>query len=221
MQKAIALRYTLTSTEADAALAEWVRATSPCHLLVRHNADQEVRNPHWHAIMYTDRSPQSLRVAMTKAVPSTKNRYSMKQVGETEDDHNKYVRYMCHGDDEETPPVIVSAQGSATHPAGWGTQAWARAQQTEFYSRRREYKQKQKDDGLSMLETCLLAAEQQNITAISAITDLVMEKYQEKRKMMDLRLMENVARSVWYTQNKQEAGDHIKKSLMNRLQFII
>ena len=219
--KAIALRYTLTSEDADAAVLAWVRSVAPAHLLVRHNADAEEANPHWHAHMYTDRGVQSLRVALTKSVPSAKKRYSLKEVGDTDEDHATYLRYMCHGDDEMLPPVIVSAQPPVGVVAGWGTPQWAAAQQKEFYSRRREFVKQKKDDGLSMLETCRLAAEQQQLTTLDDITTLVMDKYNEKRKNMDLRLMENIVRSVWYHMNKRDAQDHIRRQLMNRLQFIL
>lgn len=219
--KAVVLRYTLTSPDADAAVLEWIRNVAPAHLVVRHMADKDDANPHWHAHMYTEREVQSLRVALTKAVPSAKKRYGLKPVGATDEDHATNLRYLCHGDDETLVPVIVSAQSPVGVEAGWGTQAWANAQHKDFHARRKEFVRETKSGAKSLLEHCLLAASERDVRTLEDIIDLVMDAYKTERKSMDLRYMENIARTVWYHQNKPEAADHIKRSLMNRLQFIL
>ena len=54
----------------------FVRRVSPCHFVVQHNADKESDAPHWHAIMWTQRDAQSVRVHLLKAVPELKRKYS-------------------------------------------------------------------------------------------------------------------------------------------------
>lgn len=137
-----ALRYALVSDEVDAKMLAWIRERSPGHLVVRHDADEDEQRVHWHALMWSDKKEQALRVDLKKANPGCigNKGYSLTECKKKKDDDfvESYERYMCHANCEGDKVVIVSAHGIKYN------QAWAQQQNAAFYAARKEYVKAQK-----------------------------------------------------------------------------
>lgn len=210
-----AFRYTLTDTEADAAMLAWIRKVSPCHLVVRHNPDADEANPHWHAMMWCERNAQTLRVELTKAIPAAKRRYSLKDVAATAEDHEAYQRYMCHADGEGSQVHIVSAQAPVHAPAGTYTSAWAVDQNKRYYQVQRAVTKKKKDDKRPMLEKVLKAAQEADLETPTEIATLMVEMYVAERKPMRKYDMQSIMKTVWCTVNDKQAKDTIVRDIVS------
>lgn len=210
-----ALRYTLTNADADAAVLAWVRKVSPCHLVVRHNPDADEANPHWHAMLWSDRSAQTLRVELTKAIPAAKRRYSLKDVASTAEDHEAYQRYMCHADGEGAAVHIVSAQAPVHAPAGTYTAAWASDQNKRYYQVQRAFTKKKKDDKRSMLDKVLSATRDAGLTTPTDIASLMVQMYASERKPMRKYDMQSVMKTVWFIVNEKEAKDTLVRDIVS------
>lgn len=210
-----ALRYTLTNPDADAEVLSWIRRVSPSHFVVRHNPDADDTNPHWHAMLWSERSAQTLRVELLKVIPAAKRRYSLKDVAATAEDHEAYQRYMCHADGEGARVHIVSAQAPVHAPAATYTAAWAADQNKRYYQVQRAYTKKQKDDKRPMLERVLQATQDAGLNTPTEIAGLMVELYAREKKPMRKYDMQSILKTVWYTVNNKEAKCTLVRDLVS------
>lgn len=88
-------------------LSEWLSKNAEGWIVAYEEAGE---NKHVHAIVNSCKSIKQLRNAITYALPECKGNkgYSLKLC---DDDHDAYIRYICKGEDVETPPVIWTRQG--------------------------------------------------------------------------------------------------------------
>lgn len=194
LPKALKLRTDCQSPEVDAKVLAWIKARSPCHFVVQHNADKENDAPHWHAILWTERDAQSMRVTLLQAVPELKRKYSIGKVGDTNEDHENYCRYMCHGDFEGDRVVIISAQAPVHSPAAMYTQAWAQDQNKRFYQTQRAFVHAAKDKNKPVVEKLIEMCT--GPTSLEAITRKLVELYTKERRMMNIHNMRSQVRTA-------------------------
>lgn len=64
--------------------------------------------------------------------------YSMKAVGDTEDDKNRYLQYLCKGDDVDTLPVVLAMHGILY------TDAWIKERHAAYWEENKALKPKRK-----------------------------------------------------------------------------
>lgn len=104
-----ALRMDVSATEEEKPrLSAWLSSTSSAFLVVFEQAPNE--NDHVHAVLYSDKKLQALRVSFKRAFPEKTGNgsYSLKSC---DDDVDAYMRYMCKGADVDTQPEVWSRQG--------------------------------------------------------------------------------------------------------------
>ena len=216
--KALKLRTDCISAEVDAKVLAFVRKVSPCHFVVQHNADKESDAPHWHAIMWTQRDAQSVRVHLLKAVPELKRKYSLGAVGDSREDYEAYERYMCHGDCEGDTVSIVSAQAAVHHPAGAYTQAWAQEQNRKFYQVQRAFVREKKHKKLPVIEKILEECKARNATGVVAIGQVIVDLYTKEHRMMNVYNMKSQLRTAMCvmggTRAKRTVLDEITQGLV-------
>lgn len=89
-------------------LLEWLAADGGAYMVVRELQDS---NPHMHVVLHSKKKIQPLRMSFRRKFPelSGNGGYSITAVR----DLDKYMRYMCKGPDEDTPPDVVGAEGMA------------------------------------------------------------------------------------------------------------
>lgn len=94
-------------------IAEWVKSVGSAHLLVE-EAKEAGHNRHVHAALFVNTTEKALRnkwLYRFKKTHSGNKSYSLRQLWEDEETHVGYYRYMCKGEDKDTPPVVISAAG--------------------------------------------------------------------------------------------------------------
>lgn len=104
----MALPYALRLDSEDVAkFIDWLDADGGSYLVVRETVSGE--NPHFHAILWSARKIQAVRVSFKRAYPELvgNKSYSIAEVR----DVDKYHRYMCKGDSKELAPEVVGAYG--------------------------------------------------------------------------------------------------------------
>lgn len=184
--KALKLRTDCLSDSVNAKVVAWVQKFSPAHCVVQHNADKECDAPHWHAILWTQRDAQSARVALLKAIPELKNKYSLTSAGEILEHYEAYERYMCHGDCDGDRVIIITAQPAVHHAAGVYTQAWAQEQNKRFYQVQREFVRKCKDKKLPVIEKVVEASRACGARTPESVGKILVELYTREHKMMNV-----------------------------------
>ena len=183
-------RYTLISDESDAAVLKWVASVANRHLVVQHDADSEVNRTHWHAVLYTTRKLEAIRLQFKRQFPDVeKAGYGLGLIKEGEAD--VYERYMCHGACDGDAVKIIAASGLEY------SQAWAQAQNTAFYAKRREFTSSVKKQGkestvLALYEEATAA----NVADRGAVADLLIQMYVRQRRPMIESYMKAVITTV-------------------------
>lgn len=111
MSSPVALRIFLGVVD-DAQLLRWVAATSPAHVVIRHDADKDDARPHLHMLLYgKGKKPMEyIRKKLKAEFPGLtgNGQYAMKIVDPATED--VYVRYMCHSSGRGDPVVVVALQ---------------------------------------------------------------------------------------------------------------
>lgn len=118
MDSPVALRIFLGVVD-DEQLLRWVAATSPAHVVIRHDADKDDARPHLHMLLYgKGKKPMEyVRKKLKAEFPGLtgNGQYAMKIVDPATED--VYVRYMCHSSGRGDPVVVVSLQHSVYNRA--------------------------------------------------------------------------------------------------------
>lgn len=211
--KALKLRTDCISNEVDQKVLEFIRKLSPCHFVVQHNADKETDAPHWHAIMWTQREAQSVRVHLLKAVPELKRKYSLGAVGDSREDYEAYERYMCHGDCEGDTVRIISAQAAVHHAAGSYTQAWAQEQNRKFYQVQRAFVREKKHKKVPVIDKIIAECQERNALSVTAIGQVIVDLYTKERRMMNVYNMKSQLRTVMCVMN----GSVAKRTVLDEI----
>lgn len=101
-------RYHLVEDVADGRVRDYLKSFSE-HLIIQHEADQEVSRTHWHALLWSDASVQTTRGRLKTTLPFlTKSGYSLGLVKAGTE--TRYVQYMCHMAGPEDPVNVVARQ---------------------------------------------------------------------------------------------------------------
>lgn len=184
----------------------WLRAVSPEHLLViQHEADNDDARPHYHALFFTDRPVQSLRVALLKAVPSVKANYSLTDMPTTA--VTAYTRYMCHASGRGDPVKIIH-----TSLARY-SQAWCQAENLAFWDARKAFKQDQSKKTEDILSYCIDQAKTLRLRTVRQVGELLLDEYHSRKKTFHVAHMRHQILTIWHSVGgnvqKREVLDHI------------
>lgn len=169
----------------------WLREQSPDHLLVvQHDADNDDARPHYHALLFSDRPIQSLRVALLKAVPSVKANYSLQEM--PHDAVPQYLRYMCHGAGRGDEVKIVFASLAKYTPA------WAQAENRAFWDARKAFKQDQSKKTEDILSHCIEQAKTQGLRTYREVAGMVLDEYQARKKTFHVAHIRHQVLTIWH-----------------------
>lgn len=203
----------------DQKVLAWIREVSPAHFVVCHDADDEESRPHWHALLWTDKEVQNLRVQFTKKVPEVRGNkmYSFKLV-EIETLH-VYERYLCHANSMGDQVKIVSAQ-ARVNDVGKYTQVWAQQQNADFWTAQDDFKKKRagkknKTPREHALEECRAC----DVKDIQGIVSILVDKYGDADKPMNVFHMRAEVRLLYWKLNKQKAVQSIAQEIMAGIQI--
>lgn len=200
-------RWTLKNEEADKAVLALCQKVSPGHLGVLHEADEEVERPHWHFILYWDKSPKRFRQLLKEAVPTAQGQsdYSFGEIKATkvydslEAATAAYERYMCHGKCEGDAVLVVSAVGVKYTPE------WFRDQNKAFYAVQKAFMAERKKKELSLVEDM---TEHCRSAGISGKTEIAVEyckRMCKANKPTNVFHARGVVNTVWMNINGMEA----------------
>jgi len=199
------------AVDVDAVLA-WLKQQSSEHLLVvQHDADSDDARPHYHALLFSDRNVQSLRVSLLKAVPSVKANYSLQDMPDSAVE--SYSRYMCHGKSRGDLVVIIYASLAKYN------EAWAAVQNRAFWDSRTAFKQDQSKKSEDILATCLQLAKEQRVTSIHQVADIVMDEYQSRKKTFHFNHMRHQIVTIWHAMGGPEQVRDVRQLLLNGIEF--
>lgn len=207
MANPYAFRYTLSTEAVDNGVLKWINERSPGHLVIRHDADEEVKRDHWHALIWSDKKVPALRADFRKANPevSGQGAYSLTEIKQTgeEDPVEMYERYMCHGKFDGDPVIVVSAHGAKYTPE------WFREQNTAFYAARKEFKKKieKRENSVNMVNELVQACDLAGIREKREIAGKLVDKYIAERRPLNTFFAKSVVNTVWGVLNKGEARD--------------
>lgn len=217
MPKALKLRTDCISPEVDERVVAFIRTTFPSHLVVAHSGDAERDGDHWHAILWTDRPAQSVRVHLLQRIPELKRRYSLGTVGGRQEDAEAYERYMCHGACEGDAVRIVSAQAAVHHPEGAYTQAWAQEQNRRFYHVQRAFVREQRAAKESVMDVILRECTERGATDVRPVADTIAEVYTSQRRMMNTVNMRSQLRTALCVMNGRRAQRAVVDEILQGL----
>lgn len=200
--RAVTIRTTCVSEEVDASYLRWLQGYSPAHFVVKHNADEDDVNPHWHAIIWSRATERSIREALVYAVPAMREhrgRYSVKAIKDTPEDLDIFERYMCHGAFHGDAVVVVSAQAPVHHPdTGAYTSEWCRQKHEAFWVARREFVVQRRGRGkMTTIEEIMEEVRlQPERTSVGDIITATIAVYKRHHKMMNVFNMRAQVRTV-------------------------
>lgn len=170
---------------------DWIKAVSPQHsLVIQHDADDDDARPHYHALFFSDRPVQSLRVALLKAVPSVKVNYSLQDMPSSAVD--SYTRYMCHAASRGDGVKIVYAALAKY------TSAWAATQNRAFWDSRTAFKQDQSKKTEDILSYCMEQAKTMKLRKVSDVGALLLDEYQSRKKTFHIAHMRHQILTIWH-----------------------
>lgn len=203
-----ALRTVCGSRDAD--VKAWIVKQSPRHVIIKHEADTDEQRPHWHALMWSDKTEQNLRVQLTKAIPELKGNkgYSMKKLDV--DRLAEYERYICHASSRGDEVIIISA---ATELDGKYSKEWAAKQNKEFYDRQDEYKKKQKKSKTPR-QVAAAACTEKKIKELKGIAEVLVEAYREAEKPMNVFHMRSEVRLIYVKMNGEKGRDKVVDEIL-------
>lgn len=198
-------RYTLVSEEADAVTLRWINARSPRHLVIKHGADEEVNRDHWHALVWSEKKLQALRVDFKKANPHVVGAaaYSLAELKDEGrgDPIETYERYMCHGQFAGDAVMVVSAVGTKY------TEAWFKDQNTAFWQARKEYKKKveKRQASGNTVNELVAECEAEGIRDRRGIALKLVRKFTAERRPLNTFYGKSVVNTVWCVLSTGEA----------------
>lgn len=118
------------------------------YLIVRETVDGD--NPHFHALLTSSKDIKAVRnkfVRTVKPPPGVKGNgfYSLTKVA----DFEKYCRYICKGEDEDTMPEVVAHQGVMF------TEDWIHDHHVEYWDVHEQLSKRARDAKVSVFEVVL------------------------------------------------------------------
>lgn len=184
---ALALRHTPSG---DDKLLAYIRTLDSACCVIQHDADDEVSQTHWHAIVY-GKKLETLRAALKKADPSlTKQSYSLKTIKSGEE--SIYERYMCHSSGKGAPVVVLFSHGLQY------TSKWAVEQNVSFWDAQVEFKKQAKTKNVAgwvEMITVVCRVRQAELTRMD-VAYAVYDEFKGFKKAMDPRYMATVMEGV-------------------------
>lgn len=211
-----ALRVHLVDPAVDAGVLAWIQAKSPGHLVVKHEADEDDPRPHWHALLWSEKKEQALRVDFKKANPGLVGNkgYSLTSIKKKtdEDPVQAYERYMCHGKHEGDSVVVVSAHGAHYTPQFFVEQ------NKLFYASRRTFRQKAEKKAQSTCVVNDLIKECQAAVVVSReeIARKLLSMYKRDRKPINVYHARNIVNAAWMILNGEEAEAELAREIAGR-----
>lgn len=216
MVNPVAFRYDLRDPAGDAEVLQWINKVSPGHLVVKHSPDEDSKRDHWHALLWSDKQIPALRADFRKANPEvTGNKaYSLTEVKKKteEDPVEAYERYMCHGEFEGDPVIVISAFGAKY------TDEWFREKNKEFYQKRKEFKAKvaKRAEAPNTVNELL---KEVNVTGIKDREEIALKLVKMSlhwRKPINTFYARNVVNTVWAIVNGQEAERELAREIAGK-----
>lgn len=217
MTSPIAFRYTLVDAETDAKVLKWINDKSPGHLVIKHSADEDVPNDHWHALMWSDKKIPALRMDFRKNNPiiTGNGAYSLTEIKKKTDDDpvEAYERYMCHGKELGDPVNVVSAFGAKY------TESWFKDQNTAYYAKQKEFKKKEnkKSETKSLVNDLLKEVEAAGLSDRRDIVNKLIQMYKKERRPMNTYYIRQVSTTVWSIIAGKSADELIADEVMSRI----
>lgn len=201
---------TVCGGEDDKVIA-WIKKMSSKYLVVRHDGDDDEKRPHWHTIFWSDKTIENLRAQFTKAVPMLKGNknYSMKPLDvERLPEHERYV---CHASGRgDTVKIILSV----VELDGKYGQAWAQAQNEEFYARQDTYKKKQQKSKTPR-QVADLACKNLGIKDMRGIASQLVIAYDDASKPMNVFHMRSEVRLIFAKRNGEAGRRQIEDEILS------
>jgi hypothetical protein len=197
------LRITLSQDDTQNQQAlEWIKRNTAGCLVIRHEADDHDKEPHWHAVMFSEKRVATLREDFRKKNQAFVGNqgYSLLEMPDGEA-VTAYERYMCHGSFEGDTVQVIYSYGVKYTPE------WCAEQHLEFYRQQREYrkpkaKQARTQDIVTELE--LECITQKHVTR-DAIARALYLMWKKQRKPMNCHYARSVISIVWALVNTGDA----------------
>lgn len=211
-----ALRVHLVSDEVDSRVLAWIRTKSPGHLVVRHEADEDDARPHWHALLWSEKKDQALRADFKKANPGLVGNggYSLTRIKKKtdEDPVEAYERYMCHGNHEGDPVVVVSAHGAKYVPEFFVEQ------NKLFYAKRRDFRQKaeKKQQTSCLVNELVKECQAAVVSTRDEIALKLVRLCVRTRRPLNTFYARNVVNTVWAILRGEEAERELAREIASR-----
>lgn len=215
MSTPYALRVVVQSDDEMAAVKRWISDKSPGHLVIQHDADEDERRPHWHALLWSDKKDQALRVDFKKANPAFvgNKAYSLTPIVKKGDDDpvEAYERYMCHGNCDGDPVKVISAFGAKY------TAEWFAAQNKAFYTKRKEFKrnEQKRSETKNMVNDLLKECQEAAVSDKLGIARKLVSMYVRESRPLNSYYAKGVVKTVWAKLNGAEAVDDLACELAN------
>lgn len=169
---------------------KWLKEQSAEHLLVvQHDADDDDARPHYHALLFSDRPVQSMRVSLLKAVPSVKANYALKDMPQTA--VSSYQRYMCHGTCRGDEIKIIHASLLKY------SQEWAQNENRAFWDARKAFKHDQSKKSECILSVCIEQAKAMKRCTYRDIAAMVLDEYHARKKTFHVQHIRHQVLTIW------------------------
>lgn len=191
-----ALRVVIKSDEAMSGVRQWIAERSPGHLVVMHNADEDDKQPHWHALLWSDKKEQALRVDFKKSNAEFigNKAYSLVELKRKKDEDfvGAYERYMCHGDREGDAVCVIMASGAKYTPD------WFLEQNKAFYAARRDFQKSKavKDNRVNLVNKLREECGAAGVRRYEDIVVRLVKMYAADNRPMNIHYMRSVANTV-------------------------
>lgn len=178
-------RYTLCDGERDAAVCAWVKKVDG-HVLIQHDADEEVSRTHWHAIL-RGKKVEAFRLEFKRQFPGAD--YSFGKIKEGEED--VYERYMCHGARRGDTVKLIASHGLKY------TQEWAQEQNEAFYDAREEFKKRIKKKGKqSTIDELAEECRAQQVRDVRGVAVQMYQMWKRQKRVFNDVYMSQVCKGV-------------------------
>lgn len=214
---AYAFRYDLRDSQCDAGVLKWINEKSPGHLVIKHSPDEDTKRDHWHALIWSDKKEQALRVDFRKANPEvTGNKaYSLTVIKKKTDENpvEAYERYMCHGEFEGDAVKVISAQGAKY------TEEFFKELNAAFWQNRKKYKKKgeERAEAPNAVNELLKIVNDAGIKDREEIALKLVRMCLHWRKPINTFYARNVVNTVWTLVNGEEAERELAREIAGKL----
>lgn len=129
------LRTLCVNDEVDSGVLAWIKEAGKeaAYCVIKHNADDDDKSPHWHAWFSSPKKLPALRMDFKKNNKGHvgNGSYSLKECKDTD----AYLRYMCHADGEGSQVNVITFHGIMFNDE------YFKEQNLAFYEQRRKFKE--------------------------------------------------------------------------------